>query len=188
MPEKICRTLTLPTLLLALVGCGAVGPTHQLPDVSPGSGWMSQAGGEIDAKVLARWWATLGDPTLEKIVDQALARNLDLRQALAGIEGARALLARAEALSTPALLAGGSVQRRRLSTNSPEYNPQRSPSQTVSDVGIDASWEIDLFGSLQRQRESASASLQASEAEAAGLRLGIAAETARSSDSVTSSG
>ena len=95
MPEKICRTLTLPTLLLALVGCGAVGPTHQLPDVSPRSGWMSQAGGEIDAKVLARWWATLGDPTLEKIVDQALARNLDLRQALAGIEGARALLARA---------------------------------------------------------------------------------------------
>ena len=63
--------------------------------VSPGSGWMSQAGGEIDAKVLARWWATLADPTLEKIVDQALARNLDLRQALAGIEGARALLARA---------------------------------------------------------------------------------------------
>ena len=180
MSEKICRTLTLPALLLALVGCSAVGPTHQLPDVSPGSGWMSQAGGEIDAKALARWWATLGDPTLEKIVDQALARNLDLRQALAGIEGARALLARAEALSTPALLAGGSVQRRRLSTNSPEYNPQRSPSQTVSDVGIDASWEIDLFGSLQRQRESASASLQASEAEAAGLRLGIAAETARS--------
>ena len=55
---------------------------------------MSQAGGEIDAKALARWWATLGDPTLEKIVEQALARNLDLRQALAGIEGARALLAR----------------------------------------------------------------------------------------------
>ena len=61
MPEKNCRTLTLPTLLLALVGCSAVGPTHQLPDVSPGSGWMSQADGEIDAKALARWWATLGD-------------------------------------------------------------------------------------------------------------------------------
>ena len=126
MPEKICRTLTLPTLLLALVGCGAVGPTHQLPDVSPGSGWMSQAGGEIDAKALARWWATLGDPTLEKIVDQALARNLDLRQALAGIEGARALLARAEALSTPALLAGGRDRSQPAATADPEPGDQQS--------------------------------------------------------------
>ncbi|WP_263769384.1 efflux transporter outer membrane subunit [Propionivibrio soli] len=171
--------VALISLFALLSGCTAVGPEHRVPDVPTGQGWLSQPVGDVDLAALAAWWRTLGDPDLEKVVDLALERNLDLRQADLNIEAARALLVRAEALSVPVVAANANAQRRRLSVNSPEYNPQRSPNQTVSDAGLDASWEIDLFGSLRRQRESAQASLQMSEADAAGLRISIAAETAR---------
>ena len=108
-----------------------------------------------------------------------MANNLDLRQADLAIEAARAQLARAEANTVPIVAAKGSAQRSRTSLNAPEYNAQASPEQTVYDSGLDASWEIDLFGSLRRQRESAQATAQISEADALALRTSIAAETAR---------
>ncbi|MBS1208538.1 MAG: efflux transporter, outer rane factor lipoprotein NodT family [Proteobacteria bacterium] len=175
LPHRLMIT-TLPALLAA---CAAVGPEHTVPAVATGQGWQTSADTTAVPANLARWWRSLGDPDLARIVEQALAHNLDLRQADLSIEAARAQLLRAEALSAPTLAASASTQRRRLSLNSPEFNPQRSPDQTVSDAGLDASWEIDLFGSLRRQRESAQAALQMSEAEAQGLRLSLAAETAR---------
>lgn len=180
MSSRFSRRLMLTLPLALLAGCASVGPEHVVPAVAVGQGWLTPADSRADTAALAHWWKTLGDPQLEQLVDLALARNLDLRQAEQNIEASRALLTRAEALSSPTLKASGSVQRSRTSLNGPEFNPQRGPTQTVSDIGLDASWEIDLFGSLRRQRESATASLQLSEAEAQGLRLSIVAETARS--------
>ena len=167
-------------LPLALTACAAVGPEHEVPAVATGSGWTSPTQGAIDTAALAAWWKTFGDTDLERVVEQALANNLDLRQADLAIEAARAQLGRAEANTAPVVTAKGSAQRYRTSLNSPEYNPQRSLDQTVYDTGLDASWEIDLFGSLRRQRESAQATAQMSEADATALRTSIAAETARS--------
>lgn len=179
MPTRFTHHLMTSIVLAQLLGCAAVGPEHKVPEIPLGQGWLSTADSRTETATLARWWKTLGDPELERLVELALARNLDLRQAEQNIEASRAMLSRAEALSSPTLKASGSTQRSRTSLNGPEYNPQRSPNQTVSDAGLDASWEIDLFGSLRRQRESAEASLKMSEAEAKGLRLSIAAETAR---------
>jgi NodT family efflux transporter outer membrane factor (OMF) lipoprotein len=178
MKSRSARSISILVLPLLLAGCAAVGPEHEVPDLAVGQGWHTPA---IDTAPteLSSWWRTLGDPDLETLVERALAHNLDLRQAALNIEAARARLLGAEALSAPMLGASASTQRRRLSVNSPEFNPQRSPNQTLSDAGLDASWEIDLFGSLRRQRESAQAALQMTEAEANGLRLSIAAETAR---------
>ncbi len=172
------RNLLVFTASALLAACTAVGPEHSVPQVDLGQGWHTPAISTTPTE-LSSWWRTLGDPDLESLVEQAIAHNLDLRQAALNIEAARARLLGAEALSAPTLGASANIQRRRLSINSPEFNPQRSPNQTVSDTGLDASWEIDLFGSLRRQRESAQAALQMSEAEAGGLRLSIAAETAR---------
>lgn len=179
MSSRFPRSLIFAFPLALLAGCASVGPEHAVPAVAVGQGWLTSADSRADTAALARWWQTLGDPELEGLVELALRRNLDLRQAEQNIEASRAMLSRAEALDSPTLKASGSVQRSRTSLNGPEYNPQRAPTQTVSDIGLDASWEIDLFGSLRRQRESATASLQLSEAEAQGLRLSIVAETAR---------
>lgn len=177
--ETLSRRLMAITVSLALASCAAVGPELEVPAVAAGSGWSAPTTGAIDAAALAAWWKTFGDAELERVVEQALANNLDLRQADLAIEAARAQLGRAEANGMPVVSAKGSAQRSRTSVNSPEYNPQRSPDQTVDDTGLDASWEIDLFGSLRRQRESAQATAQMSAADATALRTSIAAETAR---------
>lgn len=163
-----------------LAACAAVGPDHQVPAVPVGAGWATPVDTTApDSAALSQWWASLGDAQLTQLVERALAHNLNLRQAEANIESARASLARAQAQGQPTLAADGSALRQRISVNAPEYNPQRSPNQSVFDLGLSASWELDLFGSQRRQRESAGALLEASQADAIGQRLAVAAEVAR---------
>ena len=177
--SRMPRRLMAIVLPFALAACAAVGPEHEVPVVATGPGWTSPNAGSVDAAALAAWWKTFGDAELERVVELALANNLDLRQADLAIEAARAQLGRAEANTAPIVAVKGAAQRSRASLNAPEYNAQASPEQTVYDSGLDASWEIDLFGSLRRQRESAQAAAQISQADALALRTSIAAETAR---------
>ncbi|MBK9217243.1 MAG: TolC family protein [Uliginosibacterium sp.] len=81
-----------------------------MPAVAVGQGWLTPADSRADTAALARWWQTLGDPELEGLVELALTRNLDLRQAEQNIEASRAMLSRAEALDSPTLKASGSVR------------------------------------------------------------------------------
>jgi len=169
---------------LLLLGACAVGPDYREPlPVDTGSGWTQPA---EDARVpaeLATWWATLGDPTLERLVNVALSGNLDLRQAQARIREARALRDRAAGGYAPSVAAGGSVNRRRQSENGPlpiGSIPGLERDQTIYDAGFDAAWEIDLFGRTRRAVESAEASVQAAQADANDVRISVAAEVARS--------
>src|SRR5690606_10599919 len=108
--------------LAALVlGACAVGPTYRgPPPVDAGSGWAQPATtGPQDSVELSAWWATLGDPVLDRLVTTALSDNLDLRLAQARISEARALRDRAAGGYAPVVDASGSVARRRQSANGP---------------------------------------------------------------------
>lgn len=166
----------------SLTAC-VVGPDyHTPPSVDTGSGWTLTAAGSSAPADLTRWWSTLGDPELERLVDTALTQNLDIRQAAARIDEARALRDRAAGQQLPTVSVGASVNRRRQSENGPlpvGSIPGLDASQTIYDAGFDAAWELDLFGANRRALEGASARLQATEAEAQGVRMRIVAEVAR---------
>ncbi|MGE3744190.1 MAG: efflux transporter outer membrane subunit [Sphingomonadaceae bacterium] len=171
-----------------IVGCTSltacvVGPDyHAPPAIDTGSGWTRPVLAGPAPTDLTRWWSTLGDPDLERLVDTALAQNLDIRQAAARIDEARALRDRAAGRQLPTVSAGTSANRRRQSENGPlpiGSIPGLDASQTIYDAGFDAAWELDLFGANRRGLEGASARLQATEAEAQGVRMRIAAEVAR---------
>jgi outer membrane protein TolC len=170
-------------LSASLTACTTVGPDyHAPPPVAIGSGWSEAAVNSAAPADLARWWSTLNDPVLERLVDTALARNLDLRQATARIDEARALRDRVAGGQAPVVSAGTSVNRRRQSENGPlpiGAIPGLEATQTIHDAGFDASWEIDVFGGQRRALESAQAKVQASEADAQGARMRIVAEVAR---------
>lgn len=182
----IDRTLLLlgSTFLAAsLAACTTVGPDyHAPPPLGTGRGWSEATVNSATPTDLARWWSTLNDPVLERLVDTALAGNLDLQQATARIDEARALRDRVAGGQTPVVSAGASVNRRRQSENGPlpvGAIPGLNATQTIHDAGFDASWEIDVFGARRRALESAQAKVQASEADAQAARIRIVAEVAR---------
>ena len=168
-----------------LAACAAVGPEYgSAPPVDTGAGWirpMPPAAGGAPSE-LARWWAALGDPVLDRLIDSALAANLDLRQAGARIDEARALRDRAAGKQAPVAGVAASVNRRRQSENGPlpvGVIPGLEVTQTIYDAGFDAAWEPDLFGANRRALQGAGARLQAVEIEAQGVRMRIVAEVAR---------
>ncbi len=176
------RTVALLVASALLTACAAVGPDYRAPPaVAVGDGWTRpvDTAGSVD---LVHWWSGLGDPVLERLIDTALAQNLDLRRAGARIDEARALRDRVAGDRAPAVGAGASVNRRRQSENGPlpvGSIPGLDATQTIFDAGFDAAWEADLFGAKRRALEGADARLQASEVDAQGVRMRIVAEVAR---------
>ncbi len=182
---RIPRRLRLATLTagcLLLTACAAVGPDYQAPSVDSGEGWSLPLANASSHADLSNWWAGLNDPVLDRLIATALAQNLDLQQAAAKIDEARALRDRVAGGRLPAVGAGASINRRRQSENGPlpiDSMPGVDATQTIYDAGFDAAWELDLFGARQRALEGADARLQATQAEAQGVRIRIVAEVAR---------
>lgn len=177
------RALALALSCVLLTACASVGPDYREPPlVDVGGGWTLPLASESRPADLSHWWSTLGDPVLERLIDTALAHNLDLRQALARIDEARALRDRVAGGQSPVVAVGASVNRRRQSENGAlpiGSIPGLDATQTIHDAGFDATWEIDAFGANRRAVESASAKVLATQAEAQGVRMRIVAEVAR---------
>lgn len=185
VPDQLPRSrrlIAMAACTLLLTACASVGPDyHEPPPVDIGSGWTLSAA-NAGAPELSRWWWALNDPVLDRLITTALAQNLDLRQAAARVDEARALRDRVAGEALPVVGAGTSVNRRRQSENGPlpiGTIPGLDPVQTIYDTGFDAAWEADLFGAKRRAQEGAGARLQATQAEAQGVRIRIVAEVAR---------
>lgn len=148
---KLCR-LTRTALLAAALGGCTVGPRYHPPAVAVPAGWSRiQAKAALDARALAQWWTTFGDPVLARLVARAVAGNLDVRQAIARVREARARRQLARANRFPSLSASGSASHARRS----------GESSTLYTAGFDASWELDIFGAQRQTEQAAAATLQA---------------------------
>lgn len=172
------RTARLTTMLasacLSLSGC-MVGPDYARPAYEGaivGSEWHAVLphGGKIEN--LRGWWRQFNDPTLSTLIESAQETSPTLDQAFARVEQSRAIVTQVNASLLPDLIAQGSVARRRTGAEPIVLQ------QTVSAGELDASWEIDLFGRLRRNRQAALAELQAATADWHDARVSLAAEVA----------
>jgi len=159
--------LGAPTALLA--AC-TVGPNYQRPaaPVPPSYAEPHAADPASDAS-LASWWSGFADPELDKLVNRAVAQNLDVESAAARIREARAKERAAGAAAMPQVDAQASASRQRISENAIPVPPGAGgtagggsfglPGSEFDTfrVGFDASWEIDLFGKTRRSVEAAHA-------------------------------
>src|SRR5260370_24604297 len=174
-------------LISMLAGGCAVGPKYKAPSVavSPFHGASSvdarKAG--LAAPPLDRWWEGFGDPEVTRIVQRAIGQNLDLAASLARVDQARAAAKQAGARLKPSgtLNAQSTSFRQSLESQVGRYAgafPTFSRNQSYLDIGVAASWEIDLFGGLRRGAEAATEEEQAAEAEHLGTRVSVVAEAA----------
>jgi NodT family efflux transporter outer membrane factor (OMF) lipoprotein len=141
------------------------------------------------------WWKNFHDPLLESLIAQAAAGNLDYRQALDRIGGARAEKTMAVAAGLPSFSARSSASRRRnsfggtsgtASSSGGTSNPMAFGGgfgRNISNIfqaGFDASWELDLFGGIRRGVEAAEANLEAEQEHSRDVLLSLIGEVARS--------
>lgn len=188
------RRARLLAALLLLGGC-TVGPDYHPPTASvPASYSTGDTAGPADAD-LARWWAAFGDPVLDDLIVRARAGNLNLRQAAARIEQARAQQRVVRARGGPSLNAGAQAGYTRLSENalpaglanlggggqSGGGSPIGLSGEDFAtfQTGFDASWELDLFGGQRRANEAAGARTEAAVWSARDAEVTLAAEVAR---------
>jgi NodT family efflux transporter outer membrane factor (OMF) lipoprotein len=178
-----CGVGAAAAVALGLAGC-AVGPDYHVaapptgataPFVSLNPAAVSAAGPPDE------WWRLYRDPRLDGYVREAFAANADLAVAEANLTAARAILLAARAGQYPSTtLNWGSIYGRNPTTNEILLLTGRRP-QTIwtLDALLDVSYELDLFGRVRRSIEAAHADSEAAAAARDGVKVTIAAETAR---------
>jgi len=127
----------------------------------------------MDPEVLARWWTVLGDPVLTGLVERAVKGNLELREARGRVREARARRGISGAGLLPAVGASGSATKSR---GSEELGG--GAERDLYSAGLDARWELDIFGGLRRSVEAAEADLEASREDLRDVLVTLLSEVA----------
>ena len=125
---------------------------------------------------LATWWEALNDPTLTALVREAVHANLSLKQAVAALKQARAQRGITRARNFPAVNGDSGIYRNGAGNTS--TSAKNGKEFDLFSIGVDAAWELDLFGGIQRANEAADAHLEASEAQLQDALVSITAEVA----------
>ena len=177
-PHRTCpRPGMAPTLAVALAGilagCTALPelPRQAGPATPPAAPprWQAPAPPAAAGPVSAgAWWSGFGDPLLPVLVEAAQAASPTLSAAAARIESARAALAAARAGLLPRLEAGGSITQSRSTPGASTVD--------LATFGLQAGWELDLFGARTAARDATAQRLRAADAERHAVRTAVAAE------------
>jgi NodT family efflux transporter outer membrane factor (OMF) lipoprotein len=168
----------IPLLPVALLAACTVGPDYKAPATASGAASFVRAkdAAFIVTPGLARWWESLADPVLNGLMQDALVHNPDLDIAQARIRQAAAQLRARQAERMPSLSAMGTYAHAELPSI---QEGEGSTSLDFFNLGLNASWEIDLFGGSRRQREQSRATLGAREADLADVQVSLSAQVAQ---------
>lgn len=176
MSSHLLQRAVAVAAALFVTACSSVGPDYAPtePKLTPAWRQAREAGLTEGPIADAPFWHGFADPVLAQLVEQALVANLDLRSAYARLASSRALRGVAEAGQWPTLEGRGSYEDRKESRNTPfgRFIPRTS----IHSIGVDAAWELDLWGRVRRSIEAAERDLEASDADVQAARLTVATE------------
>ena len=160
-------TAAMVAAVLTAAGC-AVGPNYRTPELGAPALWTGTADVSsvstntatslskpiLKPAALDRWWAAFKDPALDSLVMRAVATNLDLRIAESRVRQARAQWGVQFSGFWPSADAFGQYSRSEVNRTPPAVNLYKA--------GLDASWELDVFGGTRRAVEAANADIAVS--------------------------
>ncbi|MDW3683712.1 efflux transporter outer membrane subunit [Cupriavidus sp. CV2] len=172
-----CALALASALVSALPGC-AVGPDYKQPDTPLPELLISAPDASVAGQPEVRWWDSLGDPTLTRLIEQAVRRSPSIRIAQARIDEARANYRIFFYDYFPHGQVEASFERQEQSTAT--LSPGQPRIGNFYSVAATANWEIDVVGRTRRSVEGAAARVQASEASLHDVQVSLIAEVARS--------
>jgi NodT family efflux transporter outer membrane factor (OMF) lipoprotein len=179
-PSTLCSPLRRFVLSLVVIGflplCGCttlseyvrngfkVGPNYSRPAAPVASEWIDYKDPRVKSQEadMSEWWRAFNDPTLSALIDRAYNENLSLRVAGARILQFEAQRGIAAGTLFPQIQQGFfSYTRTKFPTTTGLPEP---PQKWLSNwsTGLNASWELDLWGRIRRAIEAADADLDAS--------------------------
>jgi len=159
------------TAALLLGGCGLLDSRYERPAVQVPPQWGQGQPADV-AGLSGPWWRAFNDPALDRLIEQALARNNDL--AAAGVRVRRAQLTAGLARSDQFPLFGGTADIRR--TRNLYGNRQITRDNQAQ---LTASYELDLWGRLSRAHDAAQWEAEATEQDRQSTALTLTGTTAQ---------
>jgi NodT family efflux transporter outer membrane factor (OMF) lipoprotein len=197
------RTLAAAALascaLLVQPGC-MVGPDYHPPRMDMPAEWVSTPGGPgsispstrpaaptsmtsssrpstptAQPAEVVRWWTTFNDPVLDSLVARALESNLDLLQATSRIRAARASRRAVASGLYPNVDTSAAYRRSRAPSTG---GRGRDSGVDLFQAGLDASWEVDVFGGVRRGVEASEADVRAAVEDRRDVMVTLVSEVA----------
>ncbi len=156
------RLLLLTISICTVTTACSVGEEYTKPQPTEIKTWSSKeksmdiAGNNIDPL----WWRSLKDTTLNRLIDEAVKENLDIKIAEARLDEAKALTGRASSSLLPDINV--------TSSNAIEGNQGSrgglNDTNKRSEIGISGTWDLDIFGSRREELQASKANLGNTEA------------------------
>ncbi len=182
------------TVAAALAGC-AVGPDFHPVQTRLPAAFASQAGtaapvaGGAPAPDMARWWQAMGDAQLDRLVEQALKDSPTIEIALSRLQQARAVEIAVTGMALPQVVAGsggGHGTGTNLIRGGRVPGALHAADQSAPDIahitqgsGVNATWDVDLFGRLRREIEAARDDAQAAAAARDAVQVALVGDVVR---------
>ncbi len=156
-------------------GCATVGPNYKPSTTPAATKWLAFEDPRLEASspIVPLWWKqAFRDPVLDRLVDEALAGSLTLRSAALRVLQAHQQLLIVRGLRLP--------QEQYLAVSGGGGDPGASADASAAfSANFTLSWEIDVWGRIRRQVESASAAYDATLSSYDGVTVTLIAEVAQ---------
>ncbi len=124
------------------------------------------------------WWKQFDDPVLNELIQLAEKNNFNLKSAYTRIESAKANLQQVRSAWYPTVgLTAGYTRTRSSGETGPEYS--RAYTDDYIGLGLDVSWEIDVFGRVYARSKAGEADVAASEADYVAAQIALSANVAK---------
>ena len=181
--DQLCYVSVLVTVVslavLIVSGC-MVGPDYHPPTTTVPTEWVGVAKTRTAQPSVAtarptdltQWWRQFNDSLLTALVEEAVGTNLDLQIAETRLRQARATRGMAVGGLWPGVTVSGGYQRLHAAGITSDNQ------QDLYQAGLDAVWELDLFGGRRRNVESANANIQAVIESIRDVQVSVIAEVA----------
>ncbi len=183
---KILQKTSFFLLAWFMSGCTGgllttVGPDYLTTSLNAPSHWSTQTPAFDDSlpsphqcnpENLKQWWQHFHDPVLSALLSSAQEVSTSVMDAKVRIAQSRAILIGAESALLPTLDFNGGGKRSSASFGGTPFVWNQLP------IGVQSSWEIDLFGGLARQEEAAYSQFESRNALWHNARVAVAIEVA----------
>lgn len=162
------RVACLAVAVALGVGCAPI--SSVMPDLA------LPAGASANVAVSPEWWKGFQDPVLDRLVASVLDTSPTMEAAVARVDSARARLGIASSAQLPSVGVAAGAQRARPSQ---EVTPPPANTVTAYAAGLQAAWEVDLWGRIRDEVAAGRGDLLAATYGRDAVRLTLAAQTAQ---------